>query len=195
MDARAKAQARDRARRYRARKRGEDAPKKKPGPAPGRSYTPEHYRREDNLVTFMGWDPEGHSLWKVAGRIAGNPYVVTHWDGHEVGRDEWVDPLAGFHYDPGESTYSFLTTILFDGLRLEAKPGQKGELVQILRAAAADRDWSIPVFGSTHRILLSDKGRKVLLDAAQDLESGAPYAQEKDGLRPSLANSLKGGTT
>lgn len=189
MDERAKAQARERARRYRARKRGEEVPKKKPGPTTARPYIPPHYWREDNVATLMGRDSEGRWLWSIAGKIAGQFYAVTHWDGHRVDDpDEWVEPLAQFHYEPGEPTYSFITHALFDGLRLTATDDHRGDLVELLRSAAADETWSTPIHGTQDRLTISDKGRRVLLVAADDLEAGAPYAQETVGMRPSLAN-------
>lgn len=194
MDERAKDLARERARRYRARKRGEEIPKKKPGPAPVRPYVAPYYWREDNLVTFEGQDSEGRLLWRVSGSIPANsPYVIKHPDGSRVDPSEWVDPLGKFYYEPGEPTYSFVTHALFDGLRLTARPELRAELVVLLRSAAADETWSTPIHGTQDRLTLSDKGRQVLLTAAADLEAGAPFAQEKEGMRPSMAKPGGGG--
>jgi hypothetical protein len=196
MDDRAKELARERARRYRARKRGEVVPKKKPGPVPGRSNIPfQILRREDNVVTFDGLDADGRSLWTVAGRIAGHHYQVMRPDGHQVGPDEWVDPLERMYYEPGQATYVFLTVILFDGLRLTAPPDLRQILTEILRTAAADKGWSIKIQESANRIILTDKGRATLLAAADDLESGAPYAKDKEGIRLAWAGREQKGDT
>jgi hypothetical protein len=146
--------------------------------------------RPGNRAVYLGQD-EAHAYWRIDTVVQPEDDIEVEHTDPASGRRTWRRPAPGEVLERhaevrsarGPGSYDAVAALAWSELELRAAEGKTGELVALLREAAADERWSLTTSGG-RTIVPAARGRaflRALADAVERDGRGALSVRESAG--------------